>query len=225
MSTATGKGNALLLGAEPRAHLLPPEVHERARAQSMRKSLGFVVALAFVVAVMAYGAAFFFAVQAEAQLAAAQKTTEAMRIEEETYAEATRVANMLVLAETAQALAVSTELDWPDLIDEITLYLPAGTIIESGTMQSKVVWDEADTLKPQGPLRSPRVATVVLVLQSAVLLDTTQLVRNLAGLEGFADASTDTVVRNDTVFTTTVTLNLNEDALHNRYDAEAEATN
>lgn len=225
MSAASTKGNVLVFGAEPRADLLPPEVHERARALSTRKSLGALVVLALVIAVGAVGAAFVYAGLAEAQLAAAQQRTEALLNEQLTYAEATRVASLVELTKSAQTLAVSSEIEWPELIEEIHGYLPAGTTIESAEMQSTLPWGDTGVLEPPGPLNAPRVATVRLILHSEVLVDTTLLVRELSRLEGFADATPELVERNDTVFATTVTLNLNEDALRERFPAETEATN
>lgn len=223
--SSNNKGAPLVLGGEPRATLLPPEVHLRAKARANRRFLGFLVALAVLIAAGAYGAAFLFAEQAESQLASARAETEALLAEQLRYSEATRVANLVKMSESAQLAAVANEIDWDALIDEIRLKLLEGTGIDSATMTTRVPFgqDGDASLAEPGPLSAPRVATVSLVLRSTSLLDSTALVRQLADLPGFVDATPGSVEREDTEFVTTITLNLNEDALRNRFGTETEA--
>lgn len=217
MKTRSKKANAIVLGGEPRADLLPPEVHQKAKARSTRRILGLLVIFALAVVAGGYSAGVVWATQAQTGLVAAQDRTQVLLTEKLTYLEATTIANLLTTVTSARQFGASTEILWDALFDQITSYLPEGVTLVSGTMIGRAPWESEPA--PAGPLRSPRVATLNLVVMSSSLPDETTLVRRLAQLPGFADATPDSVAQADGVFTTTITLNVNEDALSGRFPA------
>jgi len=224
MSTSRNKTRnpTLILGGEPRADLLPPEVHLRAKARSTRRTLAFFVVFAVVVAGAGYGFAFARAIQAQESLADAQAQTLVLLAEQSKYSETIRVGGLVEMSKRSRVAALSNEVDWPALIDEINGYLPSGASVGALTLTARVPWEEP--LQPIGPLRSPRVATAILVLESKKLLDSTEVIRQLALMEGFADASIDVVERSDLIFKTTITLNLSEAVLFDRFALDTGAT-
>ena len=112
---------------------------------------------------------------------------------------------------------------WADLIAAVRSSLPEGVLIQSATMKARAPWEPA--LEPAGPLRQPRVATVTIVITSPTILDATAIVRSLVNVPGFADATPDSVTEADGLYSTTVTLNVNEKALSNRFaDDSTEAS-
>lgn len=115
-------------------------------------------------------------------------------------------------------MVFSNEILWSELVDEVESKLPVGAKLESATMTARLPW-EAEMVT-QGPLRVPRVATIVFVVSSPSLLDTPTIIRGLSDIEGFGDATPDMVERKDLLFETTITLNLDRDALNDRFADE-----
>jgi hypothetical protein len=218
MSARTDKGQSLVLGGEPRVNLLPPEVHARAKAHALRRMLGFVVVLALVVVGGGYILATIRSASAQADLGAAQNRTLELLREQGEYSEAAAASDLVDAALTDRTMVVSNEVPWAAVVDAIRSVLPPGATLGSATMTARAPWEKE--MVTQGPLRAPRVATITFVVKSPSLLDTPAVVRALATIPGYADATPDLVVRNDTTFNTTITLNLNADALTDRYADE-----
>lgn len=212
--------NALVLGGEPRVQLLPPEVGARIRAAYLRRVSVFVLALVLIVVGGGYVLATLHADKQEADLATAQAETQALLAEQLEYAEASNASGMIASITAAREQNIVTEVLWADVISAIKSSLPAGVIIESATMLGRAPWEPE--LAPAGPLRQPRVATIQFVISSPTIFDATAIVRGLINVPGFADATPDTVSAEGGLFSTTVTLNVNELALSERFGAETE---
>jgi len=221
MSSRT-KSSELVLGGEPRADLLPPEVELVKKARAQRRILGLLVVLAIAVAVAGYGLATIRAAAAQLGLAAAQARTLALIEEQSVYAEAARVTSLLTTIEKTRSDATSSEIVWAEVMDEITVVLPPSTYA-SWEATTRMPWDPE--LLTTGPLRQPRVGTLVFTITSAQPIDATTLVRAIDEVEGFADASLDLIVRvtGDGAFQTTMTLNLGVDALAERFPAKEDS--
>lgn len=215
--------NAIVFGQEPRANLLPPEVHLRARARSTRRTLAFLVVVSMVIAGAGTALAFVYAAAAQATLAAAHAQTASLAAEKLEYAKASSVVEAVEVIRVARQRAVENEIAWADLMDEIATYVPEGVLLDSVTLEASLPW--AEPLGAQGPLSAPRIATVTLVYVSESLLDTTQIVRDLSGLPGFVGASPESVTDTDAGFSTRITLNLGVDAVTDRFATEQEAAN
>lgn len=222
MSARSKKAGDLVLGGEPRVNLLPPEVHAQVKQRATRRMLGLLVVLAVAAVAGGYVAVQLRAVVASAELVAAQQRTQDLLSEQAKYAEATKTSGMVKVALDARTLALSNEVLWSDLIDHIRGVLPADATLDSAKMTAHLPW-EAE-MATQGPLRAPRVATVEFVVKSASLLDTPSVVRALASIPGFADATPDRVDRNDTTFNTTITLNLNVGVVYDRFTGKTGET-
>lgn len=220
MSAKPKQSAELVLGAEPRADLLPPEVALRAKAYGTRRLLVLLVVLAAVVVGGAVTASYFYAADAQAKLAAAQQRTQDLLAEQIQYSEATRLAGLVDATELARSLGTSTEIVWADVVEQVAAKLPERAILIAITAQSRTPWEQ--DLAPGGPLRQPRVATLNLFIFSETILDGTNLVRQLGTIEGFADASPDIVQTNENGVSTTITFNIDADALANRFPVGGE---
>jgi hypothetical protein len=218
MTVKSKQGTELMLGGEPRVNLLPPEVAERAKARATRRLLALLVILSMVVVGGGVTAAYFYAVGAEARLVAAQERTQELLTEQLRYSDATRLANLVEATIETRALGTSTEIMWAEVIDQVTAFLPKDASITTLAAVGRAPWDP--TLEPLGPLREPRVATLNIVVQSATILDGTALLRKLNSIEGFADASPDLVVVVEGGVSTTITFNIDTEALANRFPAK-----
>lgn len=209
----TDKG--LVLGGEPRVELLPPEVGLRAKAAELRRRLALALVLSLVIVGVGYGLAWVVARSAEDRLAEAQQRTTQLITEQLKYAEVTQVSGASARIAQVREVGTSTEVLWRSVIDEIRSILPEGTTLSGVTAVGRAPWDPDLTVT--GPLRAPRVATLTVVVTSPTVPDAAALVRALGKLTGYADASADSVVKEGEAYTTTITLNLDAEALSGRF--------
>ncbi|MEO6944813.1 MAG: hypothetical protein ABI053_08895 [Lacisediminihabitans sp.] len=214
--------DTLIIGGEPRAHLMPPEAALREKERGMRRLSVLLLVLVLVVVGAGYGWAFFQNADAQSALAASNAQTQSLVTQRQKYAKATTVASQVSDITESKALAASTEVLWADLISSVRSSLPAGVLIESATMKARAPWEPE--LAPAGPLREPRVATITIVISSPTILDATAIVRSLVDVTGFADATPDSVTEADGLYSTSVTLNVNKKALSNRFATTTEAS-
>jgi hypothetical protein len=215
--------DSLILGGEPRVFLLPPEAALREKARGMRRLSVLLLVLVIVLVGAGYGWAFYKNADAQGALASSQAQTKSLVTQRQKYAKATTVASRVSDVEASKKLGASTEVLWADLINSVRSSLPEGVLIESATMKARAPWEPE--LEPAGPLRQPRVATVTIVISSPTILDATAIVRSLVNVPGFADATPDSVTEADGLYSTSVTLNVNEKALSNRFaDDKTEAS-
>ncbi|MFP7762204.1 hypothetical protein [Marisediminicola sp. LYQ85] len=211
---------ALVLGGVPRADLLPPEVHARAKSRRTRQMLAIAVVSALAAVGGTYAAATLRTASAQMELAAEQERTAQLLAEQLLYADATTIAGLVSTVSDARTLAVSTEVLWGDLTDQIVSYLPDGVTLSSGTLTSRAPW-EAE-LVPAGPLRYAHVARMSIVFESASVIDVTDLVRRMSALTGFTDATPDILTYADGVYSTTIAVTVDADALSGRFGADSE---
>lgn len=219
MSDKSKQQPGLVLGGEPRVFLLPPEAALREKARGMRRLSILLLILVIVAVGVGYGWAFYRNSSAQDALAAAQAQTQSLVGQRQKYAKATTVASLVSGVAESKKLGASTEVLWADLMDAVRSSLPEGVLIESATMKARAPWEPE--LMPAGPLRQPRVATLNIVITSPTILDATAIVRSLVNVPGFADATPDSVTEGAGTYSTTVTLNVSEKALSNRFAKDA----
>lgn len=215
MIRAKKSQQTLLLGAQPRVELLPPEVKLRERARSMRRASVGVLALVVLLVGTGYGTATYRSAQAATELSVAQARTAQLQVERQKYAPVTTTSAAISDIGRARTLAASTEILWSNLMDSILATLPPGVTITSATMKGQAPWEAA--LVPSGPLREPHIATISIVVASPTIFDAAAVSRSLASVPGFADATPDSLVGSPTGYSTTITLNINDKALSGRF--------
>lgn len=216
--SARGKHNEeLVLGAEPRVNLLPPEVALRVKARATRRLLVLLVVLALAVVGGGVTASYVYALDAQSRLDAAHDRTQDLLMEQLKYSEATTVVKLLDTTLQARLYGTSTEVVWADVIDAIKRILPEGSSVEALTALSSVPWEPQ--LVATGPLREPRMSTLNLVIASSTVPDTTGLFRSLDTITGFADATQDSVTAVGDGFRAVYTLNFDAEALAQRFAA------
>lgn len=217
------KEEALVIGAEPRVDLLPPEVLRRRAAKATRRRLGVGVVASVVVVALAVGGCFALSVQAQVQLLEAQARTSEIIAEQGDYVEVTKVKFHLDLATAAQQVGASTEIAWKDYLTQVQATLPASVTIDTVTIDSAT--PVAVYGQPTAPLQGSRMATVSFSAQSAVLPDVPTWLRALATLPGYADALPGSVNLDETtgVYTASITMHVNSDAFSKRFMPEEPA--
>ena len=214
------KETLLVVGAEPRIDLLPPEVRASQRARSTRRMLAYgVVAVAIVMALAIAGSS-LLAMQAQSDLAASQAETQALLVQQQKYIEVRTVQDDVSLVKAGQEVGASTEIQWKDYLDKVQATLPAGVTIQSVTIDSSTplaVYQQATV-----PLQGPRVATITFEASSPVLPQLPVWMTALATLPGFADATPDSVNVDKTTnaYTAKITMHVDSDAFDGRFSAK-----
>ena len=220
MSRRSSVTNELVLGAEPRVDLLPPEVAAGRRGKALRRNLGASVVLVVLLALAGVAGSSWLVMQSQDNLVAAQDRTIELLAEQSKYVEARNVQNEVDLAISARRLGASTEIDWKEYLESVRAILPADVTIDAVTVNSASplsLYDQATV-----PLQGARVATLVLDLTSTNLPEAPAWLTGLKGLPGYEDGTPGTITQTDLgTYQVNLVLHINEEAFSQRFaDAE-----
>lgn len=206
----------LVLGAEPRVDLLPPEVKAGKRVKATRRRL--IAALIGVVVLVSAGvaAASWDAQNSRAELATAQTRTTELLAHQAKYAEVNQVQDAVDTTVAARQFGASTEVDWKAYLSGVRAVLPADVSIDTVTV------DSASPLLPfdqaTAPLQAVRVATLTLSLTSPDLPSVPQWLEAMKGLPGYTDATPGSITRSEIgAYKVDLTLHINDGAYSNRF--------
>ncbi|MFC5928088.1 hypothetical protein D6T64_10295 [Cryobacterium melibiosiphilum] len=206
----------LIIGGEPRADLLPPEVKAGLRGKALQR--GLLIAVVAVVVLVAGGVAVatWQAMQGQASLAAVQGRSAQLLGEQTEYLQVRQVQDAVDATIAAQQVGGSTEIDWKDYLQRVRAVLPADVSIDSVTI------DAATPLAPYGqataPLQQSRVATLTLLVTGPTLPEVPDWLRGLRELPGYADDAPSAITRTDTgAYQVSVTLHINDEAYSGRF--------
>lgn len=212
--------DTITVGAEPRVHLLPPEVLADRKAATIRARLGLgVVASVALVAIGILGAS-SLAASAQRGLAADQAQTQSLLKQQLSYVKVRAVQEQLSLIRTAQEVGGSTEIAWAPYLQKVQQTLPANVTITGVNVDSSTPIE----LYPQSTasLQGPRVATIVFTAASPSLPEVSSWLVALKSLPGFADALPGTVdLRENGSYTATITMHVDQKAFSNRFSSTA----
>jgi hypothetical protein len=214
-----GNGPVLVLGAPPRADLLPPEVKAARRGDSIRRGLVIGVVGVVVIGIAAYAASAVQLATAQATLAGAQAKTVELRAEQLEYLPARTVKQKIQTVKNGEQVGVSTEILWKSYLNKVERSLPNNAKITTFAADATTPIEEASL--PTNPLQGARIATIVFTAESDTLPDIEKWLQGLAGLPGFADANPDSVTRADgEPFVATITMHITEEAYSGRFQPE-----
>jgi hypothetical protein len=213
----------LVLGAEPRANLLPPEVHERVKARRTRGYLVLLVIVVFLATAGGFAFASIRALSAQSSLAAAQTRTLELIEEKATYSEVIATTSALALITDTQVDATSTEITWGEVFDRIGLVLPVGKyFVASIDASFPAPWEPP--LLESGPLQEARAGVLTLQLVTETFPEGAALYRSISEVEGIADVRLETVElpEGQSGYRTTILIALSADSLSDRWSDEDE---
>lgn len=207
----------LVLGAEPRVDLLPPEVYAQRKAKGTRRALLLGVVGVVLIVLLATAGAGFLAIQAQSSLVDAQNQTSSLLAQQTKLMKVRTVQNQIKLVEAAQQVGSSTEIDWKSYLDSVQSALPPTVGITTVTVDSASPL--ATYAQPTTPLLGARVATVTFTATSPTLPEIPPLLTSLTALPGAADASLNSLTLDTTknVYTVTVTMHVNDSAFAKRF--------
>jgi len=177
----------LVVGAEPRVDLLPPEVKAQRNASGMRRLLVLVV-----IAVVLLAIAGSLGTKVWSQSAAEEQRTEQTRAatllaQQRSFNDVVGIQSVVALAQAAQRVGASTEVDWKSYLDKVQATLPADVAVKSITVDSSS--PTAAYAQPTDPLQGARVATISFSASSPDIPKVPEWLDALAKLPGYADAT------------------------------------
>lgn len=215
------EAGALVYGGVPRAHLMPPEVALQKKELGRRRGLVTAVIAVLALTVAGVVGSFLVAANAEAQLAEERRITEQLLASQLEFTEVTLVRGQLQSITDVRGQLASVEVLWRESLAPYLSVLSAEEVVQSLTFASNSPAEPA--IGVTGPLRSPRVATVTMVVLTTVPPAPQNWYRAWERIDTYADASIDSITLLQRGYETTVTINLNELALSERFGDE-EAT-
>lgn len=214
-AVTTKGGSVLVIGGEPRVHLLPKEVIERKKSKAVNRRLGFGVVGVVVIVGLGLAAATLEMTSAQSSLDSAQAQSVALLSQRAKYGAVTKIKADAAAIQASQKLATAQEIAWQPYFLSIQNTLPAGASITSITAGIDSPFAAPSTATV--PLEGPRIATVkaTLSMQQATI---SSWLDSLANLKGFVDANPDSVnIAADGSYVVSVTIHVNSDALANRF--------
>ncbi|MEO8263758.1 MAG: hypothetical protein ABI566_14410 [Pseudolysinimonas sp.] len=208
----------LVVGGQPRANLLPPEIILKRKQLKTRRALRFGVVLVAIGTAAACALTFGVASVAQVQFTLAQDTQAKLIQEQGTYSEVRDVQTTIATITAGQQVGASTEINWQSYLTKLQGTLPAGVSlqtvdIESGTPMQTFAQSD-------GPLQGARVASLTFTATSSTLPTIPDWLRAMAKLPGFVDATPGSVTVDEGVYSATVLMHINTDAFSLRFDPE-----
>ena len=219
MSPARKVDTRLVVGASPRANLLPPEVlaDEKFARQRSRLLLGLVLVVALVV--LGYAGSSLLVTQSMDKLNRANAYTLELLTEQGKYVEVRNLSDQISIAEAALLVGTAGEVDWKQYLDLIQASLPAGTEITVVTAGLTSFVDPTAT----DPLVAPNIADFVFTAKTTSLPDVSQWLDNLSKIPGYAGAFPGAVTREeDGRYSVGLTLQVSEAAFVDRFAEDEE---
>jgi len=215
---SAGRTESLDIGTEPRVDLLPPEVRRERKNTSTRRAFGWGVLVVFLVVVLGVGGAFAYNVAAQARLFGAQLSTTDLLTQQQKFTGVRDVQKEVALAQAAQRVGASTEVDWKALLDQIGAVQPAGVALE--TVAADSASPTAIYQQSQDPLQTPRIGTVTTVSSSPTIPDVTSWVRELEKIPGVADVVPNIGALDQTtnLYKVTITLHIDQSRYAKRFE-------
>ena len=215
-----GTAEILVVGGEPGADLLPPELRQSSKVRTLRRRMWSGVAALGLVMILGTGAAALEAMQMQSNLTAEQARTTALLVEQRKYGTVRTVQQEASLVQAGQQVGTSTEIDWQKYLNAVQATLPANVVLTSVTIEAGSPLQSY--AQASVPLQGARVATLSFAARSATLPEVPTWLNSLTSLPGYADASPGSVTRDDTtgVYTVAITMHINEAAFTNRFAAK-----
>lgn len=215
----TGARAIVLIGAEPRVDLLPPEVRASRKRDALARKLVVFLVVVVVVAIAAVAGATFLALQSQQALAAEQAKTQSLLVQQQKYAAVKDLQTQIQLTQAGQQIGASTEIDWNAFLSKVKATIPANVTLTGVTIDGATPL--AAYAQSAIPLQAQRVATVTLTVTSKSLPDLPLWLSALAKLPGVADTAPGGVtLANAGEYNATATVHLNESAFDGRFSTQ-----
>jgi hypothetical protein len=208
--------DALVLAAEPRVNLLPPEIAAQAADRLLRNKLLAATAGVIVLVIVGIGGASLYATASAQKLVTAQTETSNLLAEQREYVVVRQIETQVNTALAARAVAGWPEVDWQEYLAGVDAVLPSTVRLTSATVDTTSPL--ALYAQPTAPLQYGRIATLGLTLASPGLPPVPEWLEALGTMPGVADAVAGSLTITDSGgYIVVVTIHLNVDALSGRF--------
>jgi Tfp pilus assembly protein PilN len=220
---AVAPGPADGIGRAPSVDLLPQSIRDQASQKHLRRRLMACVAGAAVLVAAGFGGALQYSAAQQQDLLAAQAETGTLLTERAGFAEFIGIRDRVALAEVAQRVAASTEVDWSAYLRELQRTLPDGVKLTATSIDSAspiAMFGQATV-----PLEGPRIATLNFTATSRTLPDVPNWLDSLGSLPAFVDAVPNSVTLDEGgVYVVNITMHIGADAYSGRFSADGTET-
>jgi hypothetical protein len=215
----------LVVGGEPRVHLLPPQVMIDRKGRVVRRRLGIGVLAVLVLVAVGFGAASLSLVNSQANLLTAQNDTSSILQQQAKYGDVLKVKADASAIQSSQKLATAQEILWQPFYTSFEATVPAGGKITSlSAALDNPFGTTAPSSQTPGPLDGTHIATVTgtLTMPQAAI---SGWLNSLPSLKGFVDVTPTSVAAAQAgVYTVSFTMHINKDLLANRFTKTAGGT-
>lgn|GEM_PF-2612508 len=211
----SGKLNkTVVLGATPRADLLPLSVKEAIRRRPIVRRLMIMVFLVAVVTILVVFGATLLEGQARALLTQEQARSQTLLLQQLEFAEARAISGAVDETLAARAIATAREADWNALLSEIRATLPQGVLLVSVAGEIRA----ADTGE-EIPLRQNSVGSFTIKAISDTVPNIEAWIADLETLTGFAGIAPPVTITGGegSVYAVSIEVLLDETAFLQRY--------
>ncbi len=189
-ASLTALGLALWPQAAPysRLNLLPRWVHRDRRARRNRR-LAFAGAAGVVVVLGALGGSRYLQVRhAQSALAADNREVQRLQAQAASFVQVTRLRGQVASARQVVAGALTGDVDWVKLLDEIAARQPAGVVLSTFNGQANAVGQAVAPQPGAGTPTTPSVGTLNLsATYNRDLVQVSQWVVAIEGIPGLED--------------------------------------
>jgi hypothetical protein len=216
-SRSVGKA-PLVVGGQPRANLLPPEITLKRQQLKTRRALRFGVVVVAIVTGVLCASTFGVSTAATVALAATQAQQQALVLEQAKYAEVSNVQLTIQTIQAGEQVGSSTEVNWRSFITELQKTLPSG--VKLTTVKAETGSPMAVFAQSAGPLQGERVGAITFSATSKTLPSIPDWLRGLAKIPGYVDAVPGSVKQEGDGYTVEVLMHFNQDAFSLRFDPE-----
>jgi Tfp pilus assembly protein PilN len=208
-------GAQIVVGAQPRVDLMPPEVRIKRSQLATRRKLRLGLFGVIAVVLVACGGSFAWNAVTQASVMLAQNQQQELIKEQAGFGEVTKTTDAIALVEAGQRVGAGTEVQWGDYLTKLQAALPAGMTLTSVSVMSA---SPVETFaQPTAPLQGGRIASLSLELKSDALPSSADMLDAFAKLPGYADATPGQVVYSGGAYMTSWTLHVGTAALSGRF--------
>lgn len=210
----------LVVGGQPRANLLPPEIVLKRKQLKTRRSLRVGVVLVAIATAAACAGTFGVSSVAQVQLLATQQTQNALVLEQAKYQEVRNVQTTIQTIYAGQEVGASTEVNWRSFVNALQNKLPDGVTVL--TVKAETGTPMAAYQQSDAPLQGLRVGSITFSASSKKLPSIPDWLRGLATIPGYVDAVPGSVKEDEKKggYTVEVLMHFNQDAFSLRFDPE-----
>jgi hypothetical protein len=227
LSRGSEQIEGLVLGGEPRVHLIPPTVLARKKGKDLRRRLGLGIVGVIVLVAAGLGLATLSTAGSQNSLLAAQQQTTSILQEQAKYGDVLKVKADAASIQASQKTATAQEILWAPFYKSFEATVPSGGVITalSVSLDNPLGKNSASTgaSSSSAPLQGAHVATIQGTLtmpQGSIAgwLD------SLPALTGFVDVTPSSITGAGTNYTVSITMHINSAAFANRFTKDAGTT-